>query len=140
MRKNKIIEKTIFEDLFGVDISFLFGGDVEDLKKFIRTRHGAGCSLYSWDEPFNLWEQQNNTTAYQFHIFTDIGNADKFYLWNAVMETDLLLHEITHLTGDILFVAGIKYSTDSEELYAYLSGWIGRKIFEQLGVRLKMPN
>lgn len=134
----KIVEKSFFNDLYGVDISFLFGGDVEDLKKFIRARHGT-AKLYSWDEEFNLQDHENNTDAMQFHIFTLIGNADKFYLWNAAMQTDLLFHEIFHLVGDILFVAGIRYSTHSEESYSYLAGWIGRKIFEQLGVKLRMP-
>lgn len=138
MKRNKIIEKAFFNDLYGADISFLFGGDVEDLKKFIRARHGSS-KLYSWDEEFNLETHENNTDAMQFHILTLIGNADKFYLWVASMQADLLFHEITHLVGDILFVAGIRYSTHSEEAYSYLSGWIGKKIFEQLGVVLKMP-
>lgn len=138
MRKKKIIERTLFNDLYGVDISFLFGGDVYDLKKFIKNRHGE-TKLHSWDEEFNLESQENNTDAYQFHVFTEVGSADKFYIWLASMQPELLFHEMYHLVGDILFVAGLKYTTGSEEAYSYLAGWIGKKVFEQLGVKLKMP-
>ncbi len=134
----KLIEKTFFNDLYGVDISFLFGGEVSDLKKFIKARHGIDYQLFSWDEAFDLEIEENNTDAMQFHIFTQMGNADKFYVWLASLQPDLLFHETTHLVGDILFVAGVKYSTQSEEAYSYLSGWIGKKVCEQLNTKFRL--
>lgn len=139
MPKNKIIEKKFYNDTYELEVSFLFGGTVDDLKNFMRSRHGAEAKFYSWDKEFKLYEQENNTNGYQFHIFTPVGNADIFYTWMAELDISLFFHEIHHLPNDILQTIGVKLSEDSEEAAAYLAGWIGKKICEALNVKIKMP-
>lgn len=123
----KIIEKKFYCDLYKVDISFLFNGDVEDLKKFMRKRHGD-AKFYSGADEYRLYEEDNVTDGLQFHVFTPLGHADRFYVWKAMHDGGLLNHEIWHLTVDIMYVIGAKHVPESEECYAYLNGWIAEKI------------
>lgn len=44
----------------------------------------------------------------------------------------VLVHEIFHVAVAICRRAGMDFSDDSEEAYAYLAGWIARKIFQKL--------
>lgn len=139
MPKNRIIERRFFQDLYEVDVSFLFGGTVDDLKIFMRNRHGAEAKFYSWDKEFKLYEQENNTNGYSFHIFTSIGNADIYYIWFAEVPPSLFFHEIYHVANDIVETAGMRLSEGAEEGAAYLCGWVGKKICESLNIKIKMP-
>jgi hypothetical protein len=133
--KNKLVEKKFYNDTFLIEVSFLFGGDVDMLKDFMKARHGSDAKFYSWHKPYDLYGAENNTDALQFHIFTDIGNADIFYLWMAELNPSLFFHELYHTPGDIIETVGMKLSEDSEEAPAYLAGWMGKKISEAIGIK-----
>lgn len=137
MARSKLIEKTFYCDLYEVQISYLFGGDVDSLKKFIRSRHGD-ARIYSGKEEYKLYEE-TVTDGLQFHVRTPNGEADRFYVWKAYATSSLLNHETWHLTIDIMTYIGARHSDDSEECYAYFNGWISKKILEQLNIKFKMP-
>lgn len=135
----KIKEYKFYNDNYELEVSWLFGGDVDEVKKFMRTRHGIDAKFYSWGKEYKLYEAENNTNGLQFHIYTDIGNADIFYVWMAEPIWSLLYHEIYHQANDIQVSIGAKISEDSEENAAYLCGWIGKKLMEAMNIKLRMP-
>jgi hypothetical protein len=136
--KSKIIEKKFFNDLYELEVSWLFGGDLDGLKDFMRARHGANAKFYSWGEEYDLYSELT-TNALEFHTYTPIGNADIFYIWMAEPDWGLLFHEAYHVPRDILHYLGMKLSQDSEEAAAYIHGWIGKKLMESLGIKFKVP-
>lgn len=124
-------EVKIHNDLYDVDISYLIGGDVPELISFIKERHGD-APMYSFHERFHWTEDADTTNAYQFHINAPLGKGEIFYVWVAEKTPYLLFHETLHLTGDILYNRGVRYSMDSEEAFAYLGGWIFQEAFKLL--------
>lgn len=134
-RKTKIREITFLEPMYQVDISYLYGGTVESLIEFIGKRHDKVSPL-SWSEEFHWGKDANTTDAYQFHINAPLGKGEKFYVWMSDVTPSLLFHETFHLTGDILHTRGIKYSSESEEAFAYLGGWIFQEAFKLLKGKL----
>lgn len=135
----KIKEFTFFEEQYETHISYLFGGEVEDLILFIRSRH-KDEPKYSWSEKFEWGDDANTTDAYQFHVNAPLGKGERFYVWIYELSANRLYHETFHLAGDILHTRGSRYSYDSEENYAYLGSWIFQKIFTMLGGKLKVPS
>ncbi len=131
----KIKEYSIFEQMYEAEISYLFGGTVEDLMAFIKNRH-KDAPIYSWGKIFEWGEDANTTNAYQFHVNAPLGAGEKFYVWINEVSPSLLYHETFHLSGDILFTRGIEYSYSSEECYAYLGGWIFQKICTSLNGKI----
>lgn len=135
MRKNKIKEYSFYDESWHTDISYLFGGTVEDLMDFIYQRH-KGMALYSWGVE-HIWGKDANTTnAYQFHVNAPLGDGERFYVWLHEMCPNLLCHETVHLVGDILFTRGMEYKYESEEAYAYLAGNLFEKIYNLLNGKI----
>lgn len=131
MKKIKIKDFSIYEQLYETEIVYLVGGEVEDLIAYIKSKH-KDSPLYSWGKRFDWGEDANTTNAYQFHVNAPLGSGEKFYVWMHEVTPSLLYHETFHLAGDILFTRGVEYSYSSEEGYAYLGGWIFEKIFNAL--------
>ena|SRR5688572_11693042 len=128
---DKIREVRVYEPLYDVDISYLTGGDVPALIQFIKDRHGSN-QMYSFGEKFDWTEDADTTNAYQFNVVAPLGKGEKFYVWMSELNPNLLFHETFHLTGDILWNRGIKYSMESEEAFAYLGGFIFAEAFKAL--------
>jgi hypothetical protein len=131
----KIKEYTFYEDLYETNISYIFGGSVDEFVKLIRDRH-KDAPMFSWGEKFAFEEDANTTNAYQFHINGLHGDGEKFYVYILTPYPSLLYHETFHLAGDILFTRGARYVSESEECYAYLGSWIFEKIFTKLNGKL----
>lgn len=132
MRKSKLKEYTCYHDFHEVEISFLVGGTVADLIAFIKKRHGK-THLYSWDKRFKWGKRANTTDGYAFHVEGgDFGVGERYYLWVHGPEAGILGHEICHMVGDILYNRGYGYCYGSEEGFAYLSGWLHRKVHHAL--------
>jgi hypothetical protein len=66
-----------------------------------------------------------------------LGKGEVFYSWVHEAEPYMVHHEIDHLTSDILYTRGFKYSADSEEIWAYLGGWIYEQVHKGLRGKLK---
>lgn len=130
MRKIKV-----YNDLYDVHITYLIGGEVPDLKRYIKRVH-KDEQLYSWGKPFSFGEDADTTNGYQFHINAPLGDGEIFYVWVAQLTPYLLYHETFHLSGDILYTRGIPYTYSSEEAYAYLGGWLFEKVFKKLNGKL----
>lgn len=43
---------------------------------------------------------------------------------------DIMAHESLHCAAHQLSSSGVRFSKSSEEAYAYLIGWVGRKVWE----------
>jgi len=119
------------EPLYQADISYLVGGDVPELKSFLKNRHGD-AHMYSFGKRFAWAEDADTTNAYQFHVSQPLGKGETFYVWVAEKTAYLLFHETYHLVGDILSNRGVVYCLESEEAYAYLGGWIFQEAFKLL--------
>ncbi len=119
--------------LYEAEVTYLIGGDVKDLKNFLRSKNnGRLPTTYSWDQRFTFGKDGDTTNAYQFHVNAPLGDGEIFYVWVADPTMDLLTHETTHLTGDILYTRGFGYCYESEEAWAYLNGWLFDKIFHSI--------
>jgi len=125
----------LYDDLYDVHITYLLGGTVEDLVKYIKRKHKK-APLYSWGKQFTFGADADTTNGYQFHVNAPLGNGEVFYIWTADATPYLLFHETYHLVGDILYTRGLPYTYSSEEAYAYLGGWIFEKVFKKLGGKL----
>lgn len=135
--KSKIVEIKFHEQLYQADISYLSGGDVPQLIKFIKQRHG-NAQMYSFGEKFDWSEDADTTNAYQFHIPAPLGRGEAFYIWTEERTPYLIFHETFHLTGDILYNRGVKYCMESEEAFAYLGGWLFEKYYSMVDGKLKL--
>ena len=129
--RSRIKEVSFYEPLYQANISYLVGGDVNDLISFIKERH-KDAKMYSFGEQFEWTEDANTTNAYQFHVAAPLGKGEVFYVWMDALSAYLLFHETFHLTGDILWNRGIKYNMDSEEAFAYLGGYLFQEAFRLL--------
>lgn len=136
MNAKKIKEVRFLEPLYRADISYLIGGDVPQLIKFIAERH-KDAKMYSFSERFEWTEDADTTDAYQFHVVGPLGKGEVFYVWMSELSPYLLYHETFHLIGDIMNNRGIKYSMESEEAFAYLGGWIFQEVFRLLRGRFR---
>lgn len=133
----KLNKISILVDMYDADVIFLYGGNTNDLRKYIKRRH-KDSDLLSWGNRFTIDDEDAETTdGYQFHVFCNYGNGEVFYVWVAKPTPYLFAHEIFHLTGDILYIRGLSYSHASEEAYAYLHGWIFDKLVSKLKGGLK---
>ncbi len=111
---------------YHASVCFLVGGEIDDFKKFLKTRYGKLPVMYSWDDR-QYAKDMVNTDAFCAHVnYSPPKHDEIFYLW--VSELKLLVHEIIHLAGDILFVRGFTYCKESEEAWAYTGGEIDNKI------------
>lgn len=126
-------EIKIYESLYDTDISFLIGGTVSDIKKFLKKRHGENLLLWDRDRPQHIDQFLiEDTDGYQFHVEAPLGEGERFYAWAHKASDNILFHETLHITFDILFTRGVVYSDGSEEAFAYL----GASIFEKLKEKL----
>lgn len=133
----KIKEIKFVEPMYQADIRYLIGGSADDLIRLMKRRHGD-AQKYSWDRKFDWGEDANTTDGYQFHFNAIHGKGEVFYLWMQEPTAYLTMHEFIHLVGDVLFVRGIGYCYESEEVYAYLGGYLFEKFYSAYGKYLKI--
>ena len=110
-------------------ISIIIGGEIEDFKEYLKNKYGGRMPImWSWDERVYA-KDMHSTDAWQMHVnYKSLDQDEIFYMWVTENRAGLRQHEIEHLTGDILFVRGFKYSKDSEEAWAYLNGEISQRL------------
>lgn len=121
-------EIKIYNELYDAQISYLIGGDAFDLVRFLKKRYGKNAKYWSWDREVIFGDDVNTTDAYQFHVNAPLGAGERFYIWMCQPKPSLVFHETYHLVGDIMHRSGIEYDYKSEETFAYLGGWIYKKI------------
>lgn len=123
------------DPLYRANITYLIGGTVPELLKYLKKKH-KNFKSYSWGNEFEWGEDADSTDGYQFHVNAPLGVGEVFYVWVDRPSPFLLFHETYHLVGDILYNRGIVYSEDSEEAFAYLGGWIFEEIHRLLKGKL----
>ena len=122
--------------MYDAHVVFLIGKEVPDLLKYLYRKHGKDTQFYSWSKAFSFGEDADTTNGYQFHVNAPLGKGEIFYSWHSDMTPYLLSHELYHVVGDILHTRGVTYSYGSEEIFAYLYGWLFDKLFKKLGGKL----
>lgn len=136
MAKRKLKKIQIYCDMYDAYVIFLIGGEVPDLLKYLRRKHGKKAVYYSWGKAFSFGDDADTTNGYQFHINAPLGKGEVFYSWHSDMTPYLLSHELYHVVGDIMYTRGVGYNYGSEETYAYLYGWLFDRLFKKLGGKL----
>lgn len=136
MAKRRLKKIQVYVDMYDAYVIFLIGGEVPDLLSYLKRKHGADNTYYSWSKPFTFGKDADTTDGYQFHTNAPLGRGEIFYSWHSDLTPNLLTHELYHIVGDILHTRGVAYSYGSEEIYAYLYGWIFERLFKKLGGKL----
>ena len=129
MTKN--YSKIIPIDLYCRDILFIFGDKVY-LQKSIRKYH----TQEQTDELMKVFDNVDEHTQGRT-VLNFCNNA--FIVWQphlpqSVFDMQFLVHEIFHATKALLENAGISLSDESEEAYAYLIGYITKKVLESFPI------
>jgi hypothetical protein len=121
-----------FEVNYDANVCVCIGGHINDFKKFLRDRYaGRIPSLWSWDRRVYV-KDIHSTDGYSVFVNYNPPKHDEiFYMWIEDMSKHLQ-HEITHTTGNIMFVRGYEYSYQSEENWAYMNQEITDKLQDLL--------
>lgn len=122
--------KIIPIDIYCRDILVVFG-DVAFLRKAIRKYH----TQEQTDAIMNGCNFDNNQKGKT--IYSSYHNA--FILWlnhtpQSAFDMQFLAHEIFHAANAILVAIGVNLSYDSEEAYAYLIGFLTKRIIEEFSI------
>jgi hypothetical protein len=106
------------------------GGHIDDFKKFLRERYnGRIPSLWSWDKRVYV-KDMHSTDGYSVYVNYNPPKHDEVYYMWVEDKNKHLFHEITHTTGNIMFVRGYGYNYGSEENWAYMNQEIVDKLQE----------
>lgn len=88
------------------------------------------------------WEAFVFNDLYPYNSKTKIGTNDFFMVLNTKvnMELSTLSHEAVHLAKDIFNYVHANFTTEDQEPFCYLVGWILDEAYKFLGVPLKLKN
>lgn len=128
----KAYSKIISVEVYCRDILFHFG-DVRSLKRTLRKYH----TQEQTEAIIALADITNNTMGKC--VYDQQNNV--FVVWlpslpQSVADMQFLSHEIFHAVCAIMIGIGVPLSDDSEEAYAYLTGYITRKVLEAFPIFL----
>jgi len=128
-------EIKIRNDQYDAEISYLIGGTIPDVRALMKRRYGEKAQIRSGQDTDTVDETlEDDTDGYQFAYHATQGENERFYVWVAEPTHELLAHESSHLGYDILNHRGVKHCDESEEAYAYMQGWLHKKLYERLGL------
>ena len=120
----------ITDPLFDRTIMLLVGGTPADVRAFLEMRHGRDYSLANKDNECDDDKDDYNDGA-EFHI-NGPDNLETYYVWVKDPTPGLLHHEVFHLAHDVLHVAGVTFTDESEEAFAYWSEHVYAQMFALL--------
>lgn len=128
----KAYSKIISVEVYCRDILFHFG-DVRSLERTLRKYH----TQEQTEAIIELADIANNTMGKC--VYDQQNNV--FVVWlpslpQSVADMQFLSHEIFHAVCAIMIGIGVPLSDDSEEAYAYLTGYITRKVLEAFPIFL----
>jgi len=124
---------------FGVNydahVCICIGGLINDFKKFLRQRYsGRIPPMWTWDKGEQkrvFVKEMFGTDGFSVWIdYNPPARDEMFYMWIETIDKHLI-HEITHVTGHIMFVRGYVYN-QAEENWAYMN----QEIWDRLKVLL----
>lgn len=112
-------------EIYKVQI-YIYFGDIDDkLHTFLRHLKSKGYDR-EWHE--RICKSSLGVVAkYERNLSLWMPRPPK-----TAREHATLVHEITHLVMYISDMCGIKYTEDNDEPFAYLAGWVARKIFDKI--------
>ena len=81
-------------------------------------------------EGFENWDKGRTVYSPQFN---------SFFIWlpdkpKTAQDAGFIVHELFHSTYAVMCNIGITLSDDSEEVYAYIMGYLAEKIFESFSI------
>lgn len=122
------MNKLIPIDVFYRDILVVFG-DEKTLRKSLLKYH---CK----EEIENLVNEVNFSNKGSV-VYDSYNKA--FFLWmpdkpKTAQDVGFLMHEVFHATCAVMSAIGITLSDNSEEVYAYLIGFLTEKILDKLSI------
>lgn len=128
----KAYSKIISVEVYCRDILFHFG-DVHSFKKALRKYH-------TQEQTEAIIESADIANGTMGRCICDQQNQ-VFVVWlpslpQSVEDMQFLSHEIFHAVCAIMTGIGVHLSDDSEEAYAYLTGYITRKVLEAFPIRI----
>ena len=128
----KAYTKIIPIEVYSRDILFHFG-DVPSFRKAVRRYH----TKEQTDAIFERLEFNDNSAGKT--IYDNKENA--FIVWmpylpQTLYDMQFLTHEIFHATRLLMRGIDIPLSDDSEEAYAYLIGYITKRVFEEFPIEI----
>lgn len=109
-------------EIYYRDIIFFFGHNVKEMNKVLKK--------YGTTVPDDLLDHEGNLMG-RFYL----NSKNQAHIWvpkfpKSPREYGFLQHEINHAVTIILDKLGMTLSGDSEEAYAYLTGYITEKVYE----------
>lgn len=127
-------EIKLHNDTYDVNISYIFGGTIPELQLLLKKRHGEKAQIRSGDSIGSIEDTlEDDTDGYQFCYSAPLGENERYYVWAHECSHELIAHESSHLAYDILGSRGITKCDESEEAYAYMQGWLHKKLYKALG-------
>lgn len=128
MKKIKLILKNdMYPFKFYIFINY---SDKNEIKQNIKYQKGYEIHKETIEEQINL-SNLVTSTAITFYHETILGIILP-YTKNTIDRFDSLNHELYHLVSKAGKAIGLVQSEDSEEFYAYLQGWLTKKIYTKL--------
>jgi len=118
--------KQIFCEVFGINFFVSIGVSASEYVKQVEKR--LNCEI---DEPEPVIVGQVNTFK-----SNDFGYA--IWIWTQKWYLPTIMHEIFHAVSSAMRVKNVIHSESSEEAFAYLQGYLVRKIFFNKGVVKKL--
>ena len=128
MNKIKLIIKNdMYPFKFYIFINYI---DKDEIKKLVKYKKGYEAHKQTIEEQIN-GANLTTCTAITFYHETILGvilppTKDK------IERFDSLNHELFHLVSKAGKTIGLVQSEDSEEFYAYLQGWLTKKIYPKI--------
>lgn len=118
MKKNPKTVRFFFDDhVYRCRIFVCAGGDKLLFERFLDKKLGCNKSIVNAQEACAFLYSDSSDCGVWFRDIPGCGTV---------------AHEALHLTSHILKKAGIVFSEDSEEAFAYHTGWVCSKIVEKV--------
>lgn len=123
--KTKLKVIKIRDDIYHAQIFVISRSTADQLKKYFKNKykieykHDTGLCAFHYTIDNNILDFHHN-----YIIFPDFKNTPS--------GIGILNHELLHLVHDVMQIAGVKYSDDSEEAYTYYFDYLTEKILNKL--------
>ena len=127
-------------DIYNAVVVFSLGGDKEGIVSLVRenTKEGAGIAEFLEEELQNL-----NQTNFQGQC-SYYDDPELFLVWMKTFDPEdsgdwaALVHELFHLTIDLMDSREAKLDSDNHEPHAYLNGYLFKAVKEAINRAIKM--
>uniref|UniRef100_A0A6H1Z8A1 Uncharacterized protein n=1 Tax=viral metagenome TaxID=1070528 RepID=A0A6H1Z8A1_9ZZZZ len=104
------------DPIYQAEVYYLLGGTAAELREYFIKEHGQTPKF------------KDNTGGLEW--MAEDKKGMRFYVWLEKFNQNNLVHEIKHLTNDVLNEIGIPPCEQTEEAYAYLQEFYFRTLMD----------